>query len=227
MVNQNAFLLLYLLPVEGCRQRLGFRRGRILSFPGAPGRSLGGIHILLHDGRTASLRLLPGYGEWEGARGFWTASTEPSLPLRYKMTEGEGHREYIFELSSREGVFLRLSPGLRFPVKKSIPFLDSRGGIVHARCDLGQGFSMTSVEVRWPGSIAGLFSGSPRLLALAYASSTVSAKEIVAGKVFDYIPGAVLGQDMREIRSRRVGQALEADPPAHSTSSGPIHTHSR
>ncbi len=216
MVNQNAFLLLYLLPVEGCRQRLGFRRGRILPFPGTPGRSLGGIHLLLHDARTATLTLLPGYGEWEGVRGFWTTSAEPPLPLRYRMVEGGGRRTYLFERSSREGVFLRLSPGWRFPVKKSIPFLDSRGGIVHARCDLGQGFSMVDADVRWPGSLAGLFSSSTRLLALAYASSTVSAKEIVAGKVFDFIPGAVLGQDMREIRSRRVGHVLESEHLTHS-----------
>ena len=212
MVNQNAFLLLYLLPVEGCRQRLGFRRGRILSFPGTPGRSLGGLHLLLHDSRTASLTLLPGYGEWEAERGFWTTSSEPPMPLRYKLSETGGHRTYLFELSSREGVFLRLSPGIRFPVKKSIPFLDSRGGIVHARCDLGQGFSMTTVDVRWPSSLAGLFSAAPKILALSYASSTVSAKEIVVGKVFDYIPGAVLGQDMREIRSRREGHALKSEP---------------
>ena len=105
---------------------------------------------------------------------------------------------------------------MEFPVKKSIPFLDSRGGIVHARCDLGQGFSMANVDVRWPGSLAGLFSASPRLLAISYASSTVSAKEIVAGKVFDFIPGAVLGQDMREIRSRRVGHVLESEHLTHS-----------
>jgi len=210
MVNLNAFLLLYLLPAEGCRQRLGFRPGKILSVPGGPGRSVGGVHLRLHDARNASLTLLPGYGEWEGARGFWTSSSDPSMALRYRLSGSSGRATYLFELGAREGVFLRIAPGIRFPVKKSIPFLDCRGGTVHARCDMGTGFSMASVEVRWPGSLAGLLASAPRLVALAYASSTVSAKEVVPGTVFNYIPGTVLGQDMREVRSRRVCQDVRS-----------------
>ncbi|MDA8113002.1 MAG: hypothetical protein M0T83_11175 [Nitrospiraceae bacterium] len=201
-MNQNAFLLLYLLPIEGCRQRLGFRPGKILPVPGSSSRTLGGIHILLQDNKKALITLLPGYGEWNGARGFWTSSAEPSLPLRYRLVR-EGHRNvYLFEQTAREGVFLTLSTGFRLPVRKSIPFLDCRGGMVTARIDLGTFFSVVSVHVSWPGSLAGLLNASPKVVGFAYASATVTVRPVVTEKVYDYVPGAVLGGDMREVQTR-------------------------
>ncbi|MCL5285117.1 MAG: hypothetical protein M1313_05095 [Nitrospirae bacterium] len=201
-MNQNAFLLLYLLPIEGCRQRLGFRSGRILAVPGSSSRSLGGIHILLQDSKKALMTLLPGYGEWNGARGFWTTSSEPSLPLRYRLVR-EGHRNvYLFEQSVQEGVFLTISTGFRLPVRKSIPFLDCRGGMVTARNDLGNFFSVVSVQATWPGSLAGLLNASQKVVGFAYASATVTVRPVVTEKVYDYVPGAVLGGDMREVQTR-------------------------
>jgi hypothetical protein len=201
-VNQNAFLLLYLLPAEGCRQRLGFRPGKILGVPGNPSRSLGGIHILLQDSKKALMTLLPGYGEWNGAKGFWTTSAEPPLPLRYRLANDGRRKVYLFEQTMREGVFLTLSTGFRLPVKKSIPFLDCRGGMVTARIDLGSLFSIVSIHVHWPGSLAGLMNASPKVVGLAYASATVAVRPVVTQTVYDYVPGAVLGGDMREIQTR-------------------------
>lgn len=203
-VNQNAFLLLYLLPVEGCRQRLGFRHGKILSVPGNPSRTLGGVHILLHDNRKASMTLLVGYGEWNDVRGFWTTSIEPAIELRYRIHKKGNRNIYLFEQMAREGTILTLSPGLKIPIKKSIPFLDCRGGMVSSRMDLGSFFSVVSIDAQWPGAFAGIMNASSRVVGFAYASSTVSIRPVVTEKVFDYVPGAVLGGDMRKIQTRPV-----------------------
>ncbi len=203
-MNQNAFLLLYLLPVEGCRQRLGLRQGKVLSVPGNSSRSLGGVHILLQDSKKALLTLLPGYGEWNGVRGFWTSSIEPPLPLRYRLNRNGHRNEYRFEQNSRDGVFLTLTPGFKFPVRKSISFLDMRGGVVTSRIDLGSNFSVLSIQSCWPGVLAGLLNSSPRVFGVGYASSTVTIRPVVSEKVYDYVPGAVLGGDMREVQTRPV-----------------------
>ncbi len=148
------------------------------------------------------MTLLPGYGEWNGARGFWTTSAEPPLQLRYRLAMDGRRKVYLFEQTSREGVFLTLSTGFRLPVRKSIPFLDCRGGSVTARIDLGSLFSIVSVHAHWPGSMAGLLNASPKVVGLAYASATVTVRPVVTQPVYDYVPGAVLGGDMREIQMR-------------------------
>lgn len=203
-MNQNAFLLLYLLPVDKCRQCLGFRSGKILPVPGSSSRTLGGVHILLQDSKVALLTLLPGYGEWEGARGFWTTSCDRPVGLRYRLLKEGGRSVYLFELTSREGVFLTLRPGMQLPFQKVIPFLDYRNGMVSSRRDLGSFFSMVSLHVRWPGAISSLLTPSVRILSLGYASSTVAVRPVVARKDFEYLPGTVLSGDMREIRSQSI-----------------------
>ena len=203
-LNQNAFLLLFLLPVDKCRKRLGFKSGQILSVPGNSTRTLGGVHILLLDNRRAILTLLSGYGEWEGERGFWTSSCEAPIEMRYRFSQENRRKVYEFEITSREGIFLTLRPGMQFPVRKAIPFLDYRNGIVSSRSDLGSSFSMVSVRVLWPASLSGLLTPSTRVLSCSYASSTVTVFQVVPRKAFEYLSGTVLSGDMREIRSRPV-----------------------
>jgi len=208
-LNQNAFLLLFLLPADRCRQRLGFRTGKIICVPGSSTRTLGGVHILLIDSKKAILTFLPGYGEWEGERGFWTSSGEPPLELRYKLVKENKRKVYMFELTSREGVFLTIRPGVPLPFRKTIPFLDYRNGVVSSRSDLGSFFSMVSVHVRWPASLSGILTSSTRVLACGYVSSTVTVFQVVPRKAFEYLSGTVLNGDMREIRSRPVHHVWE------------------
>ena len=203
-MKHSAFLLIYLLSPEICRQVLGFRSGQIVTVPGNSARTFGGLHIRLVDNKKALMTVLPGYGEWEGEKGFWTTSAISPKELRYRTARDRGRAVYSFESSPREGVFLTLRPGIAFPIRKTIHFLDYRNGLVSRRSDLGSFFSMVSVQVQWPKNLSELFSPATRVIGCGYASSTVTVRAIVKRNAFDYVQGTVLSGDMREVRHQNV-----------------------
>ncbi len=176
----NSFLILYLLPAVTL-PALCFS-GPVRSVAFFPGKTLGGFHISLTEGHRAILSPLSGFFDCAGHKGFLWPAPEKQEMLKYRITEGHHGKLFIaFDFGGHpfdRSQYLRMHMGKAFPIRKEVPFLELRHGILYARTDFGSFYRKASMDVFWPDRLSGGIRHGWKVAVLAYASAHVRCQSL-------------------------------------------------
>ena len=176
----NSFLILYLVPSVDLPSLCASTPIRPVTF--FPGKTLGGFHIALTDSHRAILSPLPGYYDCNGRRGFLWPTTEEQELLRFRvMSDTKGRRTIGFEFAGfpfDQKNRLILETGSPVPIRKEVPFLEQRHGILYARSDFGAWYRMVGLKAHWPSRLYRNVSHGWRVISLAYCSAHIRCQSL-------------------------------------------------
>lgn len=213
----NSFLILYLLPVVSLPVLCASGSIRTVSF--LPGKTLGGFHIALTEGHRAILSPLCGYFDCVGHRGFFWPSAEQQEMLKYRLTSGpSGRGEIAFEFGGYafdRSQYLRMEMGSPFPIRKEVPFIEQRHGILYARTDYGSLYRKVSLDVFWPERLSGLIRHGWKIASLAYSSAHVRCQSLASPKERRMMDPEIATGEFPQVRIRMkpFKQLSLPDPP--------------
>ncbi len=180
----NSFLILYLLPAVTLPVLCSSGPVRSVAF--FPGKTLGGFHISLTEGHRAILSPLLGYFDCGGHKGFLWPSAEEQEVLKYRISPGSHGKLYVaFDFGGHpfdRSQYLRMQMGKAFPIRKEVPFIELRHGILYARTDFGSFYRKASMDVYWPDRLTGGIRHGWKVAVLAYSSAHVRCQSLSASR---------------------------------------------
>ena len=180
----NSFLILYLLPAVTLPVLCSSGPVRSVTF--LPGKTLGGFHISLNEGHRAVLSPLSGYFDCGGHKGFFWPSPDEQEILKYRVSEnGPGKLFIAFDFGGHpfdRNQYLRMHLGTPFQIRKEVPFIELRHGLLYARTDFGSFYRKASMDVLWPDRLAGGVRRGWKIAVLAYSSAHVRCQSLSTSK---------------------------------------------